>query len=94
MLASVNLVCRAGEIISPGTRWVEFEEMIDCGRFMLNRFIVKYWNEKASSQFMNFVPGTLLVISGRLGNDDAGNTIVICEKVQFLSSKDVHLEIL
>lgn len=92
MIACVNMVCRAENVLGKGFREVSVIDDIDddCPTY---KFKVKYWSESDNSTFMSFKNGTLLIINGRLAQEN-GEVYIICERVQFLANENLVAKML
>ena len=85
MVSNVSLVCRAKEIIEEDKcRIVEIDSYNEYGAKTF-RFKVRHWTQQIRGKLFGFPEGTLLIIVGRLINDDKGETVIIAEKIQFLN---------
>lgn len=84
MISNVSLVCRAKEIIEEEKcRVVEIDSYNEKGAFTF-RFKVRHWSHEIRGKLFSIKENSLLVIIGKLINDDKGEAIIVAEKVEFL----------
>lgn len=86
MMSDVTLVCRAAEVLEDeAARMVEVDSYGERGDATY-RFKVKHWSLQLRGRLFDFKNGTLLIIVGRLVNDSKGDTVIVCEKIEYLDS--------
>lgn len=86
MVSDCVLVGRAGQVIDDQHRMMEIEEFNDKGN-VTHKFKVRYYFKGFNSSFMKFKPTDLIIVVGRLANDN-GEVVVIAEKMQYLTKED------
>lgn len=85
MVSCVSLVCKAKEIIEEEKcRVVEINSYNEGGE-CIYRFKVRHWSHQRKGRLFSFKEGTLLIIVGRLINDDKGETLIVAEKIAYLN---------
>ena len=85
MVSNVSLVGRAKEIIEEEKcRIIEIDSYTEYGAKTF-RFKVRHWSYELKGKLFGFKEGTLVIIVGRLINDEKGETIIVAEKIEFLN---------
>ena len=88
MISNVSLVCRAKEIITEEkVRVVEIESYNERGAFTF-RFKVKHRSHEIRGKLFSIKDGALVIIIGKLINNEKGETIIVSEKIEFLDRGD------
>lgn len=88
MISNVSLVCRAKEIITEEkVRVVEIDSYNERGAFTF-RFKVKHWSHEIRGKLFSIKDGALVIIIGKLINNEKGETIIVSEKIEFLDRGD------
>ena len=77
MISNVSLVCRAKEIITEEkVRVVEIDSYNERGAFTF-RFKVKHWSHEIRGKLFSIKDGALVIIIGKLINNEKGETIIV-----------------
>jgi hypothetical protein len=92
MVSDVTLVCRAKEVIEEERcRVVEIDTYDEYGATTF-RFKVRHWSYEVRGKLFTFKEGTLLIVIGRLINDEKGETVIVAEKIQYLNDGSKELK--
>jgi|LSQX01.1.fsa_nt_gb hypothetical protein len=91
MISDVFLTGRITKVLNKTTRYVEVERLVpDQGKYVVDNIPVSFWNKEPNSFFMKLNEGTLIVLRGRIQNEEQFGIIVIAEQLAVLGEKSLQ----